>query len=68
MISSYRKIGFTSENTSSVIADRGRRRHGHDNRWEEETQQKTKGGGGGVLEKPSDHIPRTYQEGVDMRR
>jgi hypothetical protein len=29
MISSYRKTVFTSENTSSsVVADRGRRRHG----------------------------------------
>jgi hypothetical protein len=29
MVSSYRKTVFTSENTSSsVVADRGRRRHG----------------------------------------
>jgi hypothetical protein len=62
MISSYRKTVFTSENTSSsMVADGGRRRHGHDDRWKEETQQ-TKGGGASVPEKPNDHIPRRCRE------
>lgn len=43
MISSYRKTVFTSENTSSsMVADGGRRRHGHNDRWEEDEGRRSK--------------------------